>query len=63
MREVHIFPHIHENLAFGADNFPLGNEAFTSPQIRRNDLDRQYVNFREIFHMPGILAFQISHHI
>lgn len=40
MREVHIFPHIPENLAFGAGNFPLANEAFPSPQIHRNDLDR-----------------------
>jgi hypothetical protein len=35
MREVHIFPHIPENLAFGAGNLPLGNEAFPSPQIHR----------------------------
>ena len=27
MREVQIFPHIPENLAFGAGNFPLANEA------------------------------------
>ena len=44
MREVHIFPHIPENLAFAADNLKYAKSGSWVIRdrlaIRRNDLDR-----------------------
>ena len=44
MREVHIFPHIPENLAFGAGNLKYAKSGSWVIRdrlaIRRNDLDR-----------------------
>lgn len=57
MREVHIFPHIPENLAFAADNLKYAKSGSWVIRDRLADSPQrpepQYVNFQETLHMLG----------